>query len=158
MLQHTHLQTVNTESESLPEPVQAGQNPRVIHEGAEKLARALTWLPNLPSSPTFVERSHAVAHALKPVFDAVEGPHAGTAGLRRVSLVVRQQPVVVFRLASGHDRAEVSNQATSRSNRPMAKLFPECWRLRKDSWKRSLTNLVSRNSSCLWKCFSKPLR
>ena len=82
MLQHTHLQTVNTESERLPEPVQAGQNPRVIHEGAEKLARALTWLPNLPSSPTFVERSHAVAHELKPVFDSGGTSHAGTAGLR----------------------------------------------------------------------------
>ena len=74
MPQNTHLQAASDESEQLPEPVHAGQNPRVIHEAAEKLARALTWLPNLPSSPTFVERSHAVGHALKPVFDAVEEP------------------------------------------------------------------------------------
>src|SRR5438093_7582000 len=74
MPQNTHLQTVNTESERLPEPAQAGQNPRVIHEEAEKLAHALTWLPNLPASPTFIDRSQTVAHNLKPVFAAVERP------------------------------------------------------------------------------------
>ena len=68
MPQNTHLQAASDESEQLPEPVHAGQNPRVIHEAAEKLARALTWLPNLPSSPTFVERSHAVAHAVEAGF------------------------------------------------------------------------------------------
>ena len=46
MPQNTHLEAVNADTERLPEPVHAAQNPQVIHEGAEKLARALTWLPN----------------------------------------------------------------------------------------------------------------
>jgi cyclic beta-1,2-glucan synthetase len=74
MPQNTHLEAVNADTERLPEPVHAAQNPQVIHEGAEKLARALTWLPNCSSSQTFAERGHALTHDLKPVFSSLETP------------------------------------------------------------------------------------
>jgi len=74
MPQNTHLETINAETERLPEPVHAAQNPQIIHEGAVELARALTWLPNTPSSHTFAERSRVLAHDLKPIFTALESP------------------------------------------------------------------------------------
>jgi hypothetical protein len=74
MPQNTHLEALSAESERLPEPVHAAQNPQAIHEAAQKLAGALTWLPNSPSSYTFAERSGRLAHDLKPVFTALERP------------------------------------------------------------------------------------
>jgi hypothetical protein len=74
MPQNTHLEAVNADTERLPEPVHAAHNPQVIHEGAEKLARALTWLPNCSSSQTFAERGHALTHDLKPIFSSLEAP------------------------------------------------------------------------------------
>ena len=55
MPENTHLETVS-ETERLPEPVRATP-PEAIHDAAEEFARALTWLPNTPSSHTFAERS-----------------------------------------------------------------------------------------------------
>ena len=74
MPQNAHLETISAEAERLPEPVHAAQNPQIIHEGAVKLARTLTWLPNSPSSHTFAERSRILAHDLKPIFTALELP------------------------------------------------------------------------------------
>ena len=74
MPQNTHLEALNAESERLPEPDRAAQNPQAIHEGAEKLARALIWLPNCPSSHTFAERSRALVHDFKPIIEALERP------------------------------------------------------------------------------------
>ena len=56
MPQNAHLEAINVETERLPEPVHAAQDPQLIHERAAELARTLTWLPNSPSSHTFVER------------------------------------------------------------------------------------------------------
>jgi hypothetical protein len=74
MPQNTHLEAVNADTERLPEPVYAAHNPQVIHEGAKKLAHALTWLPNCPSSQTFAERGDALKHDLKPIFSSLEAP------------------------------------------------------------------------------------
>ena len=74
MPQNTHLETISAETERLPEPVHAAQNPQIIQEGAVELARTLTWLPNSPSSHTFAERSRVLAHDLKPIFTALELP------------------------------------------------------------------------------------
>ena len=74
MPQNAHLEAISAEMERLPEPVHAVQNPQIIHEGAAKLARALTWLPNTPSSHTFAERSRVLAHDFKPIFTALELP------------------------------------------------------------------------------------
>jgi len=72
MPQNTHLEALSAENERLPEPVHAARSPQAIHEGAEKLAHALVWLPNSPSSRTFAERSSRLAHDLKPIFTALE--------------------------------------------------------------------------------------
>ena len=74
MPQNAHLETVNAEAERLPGPAHAAQNPQVIHEAAETLARTLTWLPNSPSSHTFAERSRALVHDFKPIFIALDRP------------------------------------------------------------------------------------
>ena len=74
MPQNTHVETITAETERLPEPGHAAQNPRAIHEGAEALAGALTWLPNTPSSHTFAERSRALIHDFKPIFAALDRP------------------------------------------------------------------------------------
>jgi cyclic beta-1,2-glucan synthetase len=74
MPQNAHLEIVNTETERLPEPVREAHNPQVLQEKAAELARSLTWLPNSSSSHTFVERSTALTHALKPIFSALELP------------------------------------------------------------------------------------
>jgi hypothetical protein len=74
MPQNTHLETISAETERLPEPVHAAQNPQIIQEGTAELARTLTWLPNSPSSHTFAERSRVLAHDLKPIFTALELP------------------------------------------------------------------------------------
>ena len=74
MPQNTHLKTISADAERLPEPVHGSRNPQVIHEGAAELARTLTLLPNSSSSHTFVERSHVLAHDLKPIFTALELP------------------------------------------------------------------------------------
>src|SRR5271155_781844 len=71
---NTHLETINAEAELLPERVHAPQDPQVIRQRAEELARTLAWLPNTPSSQTFAERCHALAHDLKPIFAALELP------------------------------------------------------------------------------------
>lgn len=71
---NTHLETINAEAELLPERVHAAQDPQVIRERAEGLARALAWLPNTTSSQTFAERCRALAHDLKPIFGALELP------------------------------------------------------------------------------------
>ena len=47
---------------------------KVLHEKASALAASFTWLPNIPSSHTFTERSRVLAHALKPMFAALESP------------------------------------------------------------------------------------
>src|ERR1039457_3465467 len=74
MPQNTHLETISAETERLPEPVHASQNPQILQEGAAELARTLTWLPNSPSSHTFVARCRAAAHDLKPILAALESP------------------------------------------------------------------------------------
>src|SRR5256885_5625288 len=72
MPENTHLETVS-ETERLPEPVRATP-PEAIHDAAEEFARALTWLPNTPSSHTFAERSHARGLKFKPIFAALARP------------------------------------------------------------------------------------
>ena len=94
---------------------------------------ALTWLPNLPSSPTFVERSHAVAHELKPVFDAVERPTSELLACDDFRWLYDNSRLLYSDLQAVTVGSEVSNQASSRSNFRMARLFPGCWRSRKDS-------------------------
>ncbi len=74
MPQNTHLEIISAETERLPEPVHAAQDPQLLHQGAERLARALTWLPNSPSSPTLAERSRILVQDFKPIFTAVELP------------------------------------------------------------------------------------
>ena len=71
---NTHLETIDAEAELLPERVRAAQDPQVIRQRAEELARALAWLPNTPSSRTFAERCRVLAHDLKPIFAALELP------------------------------------------------------------------------------------
>jgi hypothetical protein len=87
---NTHLETIGAEAERLPERVHAAQDPQVIHQRAEELARALAWLPNSPSSHTFAERSHALAHDLKPIFAAFESARPRFADFRRFPLALRQ--------------------------------------------------------------------
>ncbi len=75
MPQNTHLETVNADTEQLPEPVHAAQNPQVIHEGAETAGpRSDVAAGNCSSSQTFAERGHALTHDLKPMFSALETP------------------------------------------------------------------------------------
>ena len=64
MPKNTHLEAVSADAERLPEPAQRARDPQVIHDKAAALARSLTWLPNAPSSRTFAERSHVLAHDL----------------------------------------------------------------------------------------------
>jgi len=71
---NTHLEAINAKAELLPERVHTAQDPQIIRQRAEELARALAWLPNTPSSQTFAERYRALAHDLKPIFAALELP------------------------------------------------------------------------------------
>ncbi len=71
---NTHLETISAEAERLPERIPSAQDPQVISQRAEELARSLVWLPNNPSSRTFTERCHALVHDLKPIFAALELP------------------------------------------------------------------------------------
>jgi len=76
MPQNTHLQAVSADTERLPEPNHGARDPQVLAERAAELARTLTWLPNLPSSHTFAERSRVLAHDCKEIFVALERPAA----------------------------------------------------------------------------------
>jgi hypothetical protein len=74
MPQNTHLAAVTAELERLPEPEHAAQDPEVLHRKASELAASFTWLPAVPSSRTFAERSGALARELKPLLAALDGP------------------------------------------------------------------------------------
>jgi cyclic beta-1,2-glucan synthetase len=74
MPQNRHLEVISTEAESLPKPGHELLDPEVLGEKAEVFARTLKWLPNAPSSRTFVHRISALRHALQPIFNSLEGP------------------------------------------------------------------------------------
>ena len=74
MPQNTHLATITAEMDRLPEPEHTAQDPLVLRDKALELARSFVWLPNSPSSHTFLERTKTLAHDLKPMFAALESP------------------------------------------------------------------------------------
>ena len=74
MPQNRHLEIINAETERLPEPGHDLHDPQVLGSKAEELARALKWLPNTLSSPTFAQRTSALTHACKPIFKSLEAP------------------------------------------------------------------------------------
>lgn len=72
MAHNRYPEILSAEAEELPEPGHAPDNPRVVREKAEELARTLGWLPNTPSSRTFAERNSALTRAFKPILAALE--------------------------------------------------------------------------------------
>lgn len=74
MPQNTHLASITADMERLPEPTLAPQDSRILDENALDLACSFTWLPNSPSSHTFLERTQALARDLKPMLAELELP------------------------------------------------------------------------------------
>jgi len=73
MPQNRHLEISSMETEGLAEHGHPS-NPRMLQDRAEELARTLRWLPNTPSSRTFVKRTSALRHVFRPIFRDLEAP------------------------------------------------------------------------------------
>ncbi len=72
MPRNTHFEIVSADQEQLPESHASPRDTQILQNKASHLAESLGWLPNIPSSGVFPERSAAVTRAFGPVFSALK--------------------------------------------------------------------------------------
>ncbi len=75
MPQSAHLELVDTESASFPQPPRAAaEDISNLSASATELARNLLWMPDRLASHPFRNRCRALCRALKPLLTALESP------------------------------------------------------------------------------------
>ena len=61
MPQNTHIASFTADTNALPEPDHASQDPLLLQQKASALAQSFAWLPNSPSSDSFTQLSAKLA-------------------------------------------------------------------------------------------------